>query len=220
MRLSWTFIIFGLASVVCAAPRPMNAEARDIGHTEASKLHKTGALATRAGGGSSADPNPSPSDQAPAEKKKEEDDPQEDTAADRGDGLGSVLSCTGAGRPLNDRQKTLARTALIVFFQSPSAKEKLPPITVPNNCARYYVANNVGAGGRANNIVNFQFQHRKCGEGFCRGFLNISTGAGKVRNAKEEVMYSVAASPTMVWNAKLNSPRLASPVTVLASTFC
>ncbi|KAJ3865512.1 hypothetical protein EV359DRAFT_80396 [Lentinula novae-zelandiae] len=196
MRLSWTFIIFGLASVVCAAPQPMNAEARDIGHTEASKLHKTGALATRAGGGSSADPNPSPSDQAPAEKKKE-DDPQEDTAADRGDGLGSVLSCTGAGRPLNDRQKTLARTALIVFFQSPSAKEKLPPITVPNNCARYYVANNVGAGGRANNIVNFQFQHRKCGEGFCRGFLNISTGAGKVRNAKEEVMYSVAASPTM-----------------------
>ncbi|KAJ4467770.1 hypothetical protein C8R41DRAFT_871313 [Lentinula lateritia] len=222
MRLSWTFIIFGLASVVCAAPRPMNAEARDIGHTEASKLHKTGALATRAGGGSSAGPNLPSSDQVTAEKqkkkkkKKKKDNPQKDSAADKdkGDGLGAVLSCTGGGRALRDYERGIVQIQLDQFLNPNPRPTELPVILIPIDLPQYYASQNVGAGGQTHEIINFQFTHPKCGKGklpLCKGFLNLSTNGGKVRNAAGRLIYSRAASEAMKRKAWMNTKSIPHP---------
>ncbi|KAJ3897119.1 hypothetical protein F5879DRAFT_128435 [Lentinula edodes] len=225
MRLSWTFIIFGLASVVCAAPRPMNAEAREIGHTEASKLHETGALATRAGGANSATPNPSSSDQVTAEKKKKKgkkkkkDNSQKDSAADKdkGDGLAAVLSCTGGGRALRDDERGIARIQLDQFLNPNPRPTKLPVILIPIHLPQYYAAQNVGAGGQTHEIIKFQFTHPKCGKGkspLCQGFLNLSTNGGKIRNAVGQLIYSRAESAAMLRKAKMANKRSVSQMAI------
>ncbi|KAJ3874761.1 hypothetical protein F5051DRAFT_455031 [Lentinula edodes] len=220
MRLSLTFIIFGLATVVCAAPRPMNVETREIGHTETLKLHETGAFVTRAGGGSSAGPNPSSSDQVTAKEKKkkkkgEKEDKgkedkgkkgkgkkhksQKDSAADKdeGNGLAAVLSCTGGGRALRDDERGFAQIQLDYFLSPNPRPPKLPAIHIPMDLPRRWAAQNVGAGGQTHQIINFQFAHPKCGKrqlSVCRGFLNLSTNGGKVFNEAGKLIYSRAAS--------------------------
>ncbi|KAJ4466466.1 hypothetical protein C8J55DRAFT_552430 [Lentinula edodes] len=227
MRLSLTFIIFGLATVVCAAPRPMNVETREIGHTEALKLHETGALATRAGGASSAGPNPSSSDQVTAKEKKkkkkgEKEDKgkkhksQKDSAADKdeGNGLAAVVSCTGGGRALSDYERGFAQIQLDYFLSPNPRPPKLPAIHIPMDLPRRWAAQNVGAGGQTHQIINFQFAHPKCGKrqlSVCRGFLNLSTNGGKVFDEAGKLIYSRAASKAMLRKAKMANKSIPWP---------
>ncbi|KAJ3809583.1 hypothetical protein F5876DRAFT_77621 [Lentinula aff. lateritia] len=233
MRLSLTFIIFGLATVVSAAPRPLNAEAREIGYTEALRLHETGALATRAGGAISAGPNPSSSDQVTAAKKKnkgknkkknngkekKKDNPQEDSAADKDkdDRLKAVLSCTGGGRALSDSERVLVQIQLNQFLNPNPRPTELPVILIPIDLPQYYAAQNVGAGGQTHEIINFQFTHPKCGKGklpLCRGFLYLSTNGGKVFNEADELIYSRAASEAMKRTAWMKTNRSVSQMAI------
>ncbi|KAJ3917684.1 hypothetical protein F5877DRAFT_79716 [Lentinula edodes] len=226
MRLSLTFIIFGLATVVCAAPRPMNAETREIGHTEALKLHETEALAARAAAG----PNPSSSDQVTAEKKKKnkgkkkdkgkkKHNSQKDLAADKdkGDGLAAVVSCTGGGRALSDYERGIAQYQLDLFLSPNPRPPELPAIHIPMDLPERYAVQNVGAGGQTHQIINFQFAHPKCGKrelSLCRGSLNLSTNGGKVFNEAGKLIYSRAASEAMLRKAKMANKRSVSQMAI------
>ncbi|KAJ4478966.1 hypothetical protein J3R30DRAFT_2696439 [Lentinula aciculospora] len=183
MRISTTFFIFGLASVVCAAPGPMYARARSVSSdTEALKLRGRDILAIRTTGSSGQNSGSMPGQGGTSSTEK--------SVGKEEHLIPVVYRSIGAQGPrltLAEQKKAIA--TLTKFVKDPKNKEQLPNLKLPQaNTIQKFDGKWDTAPGGISKSVSFSFAHEKTCKGNCRMIVDIQTSVVKVLNANGHVV--------------------------------
>ncbi|KAJ3926929.1 MAG: hypothetical protein NXY57DRAFT_674990 [Lentinula lateritia] len=174
MRISTTFLLFELASIAWAAPRPVNvgqpnAQARSVAFAH----------------GVAPDQNPpilgrGASPIYTREKKSPKPSSTTDDKAETEDGTKILFRPKGRGISLKSEQP-LVQSAVTTFLKAvvPNVKPDYP-----SPCSRFdEPKTEVPPGGKPAQVVTFIFKDEKICGGYCTGFLDIKTRNGKIQTA-------------------------------------
>ncbi|KAJ4466467.1 hypothetical protein C8J55DRAFT_241668 [Lentinula edodes] len=175
MRISTTFLLFELASIAWAAPRPVNvgqpnAQARGVAFAH----------------GVAPDQNPpilgrGASPIYTREKKSPGPSSTTDDKAETEDGTKILFRPKGRGISLKSEQQPLVQSAVTTFLKAvvPNVKPNFP-----RACPQFDgLKTEVPPGGKPAQVVTFIFEDEKICSGYCTGFLDIKTRNGKIWKA-------------------------------------
>ncbi|KAJ3980376.1 hypothetical protein F5890DRAFT_1541858 [Lentinula detonsa] len=224
MHLSTTFLVFGLASVACAAPRTMNAKARnagmDIDVPSRPELDNRGIPTGPVEGDTTLSgylmPRQAGQDEAlkkdSKKKKKKKVKIQEPPSAVtvQGDSDNAVITFRTGTTPLNDIDRTLFRIDFVEKFKKFMDAQKFLSFDVPDDIQiRYTLSPDPGAGGQPHKIVKFEFTLQKtCRAHPCTGFLDFSSGKFRISDSNGKTIYSVGPSSSQTAKLKMKNPSI------------
>ncbi|GAW09861.1 hypothetical protein LENED_012066 [Lentinula edodes] len=173
MRISTTFLLFELASIAWAAPRPVNvgqpnAQARSVAFAHGVAPDQNPALLGRGA--------------SPIYTREKKSPNPSSTTADKAeteDGTKILFRPKGRGISLKSEQQPLVQSAVTAFLKVvvPNVKPNFP-----SACSRFdELKTEVPPGGKPAQVVTFTFEDKKICGGYCTGFLDIKTRNGKIR---------------------------------------
>ncbi|KAJ4467769.1 hypothetical protein C8R41DRAFT_47749 [Lentinula lateritia] len=174
MRISTTFLLFELASIAWAAPRPVNvgqpnAQARSVAFAHGVAPDQNPPILGRG-----ASPIYTREKKSPSPSSTTDDKPEKAE-------IDVLFSPKGSrGTSLKPEQQSLIKTSVTTLLKAvlPDTKFKFS-----STCPRFDEPKvEVPPGGKPIQVVTFKFKDQICG-GYCIGFVNTRTGNGKIRTA-------------------------------------
>ncbi|KAJ3884411.1 hypothetical protein GG344DRAFT_84066 [Lentinula edodes] len=174
MRISTTFLLFELASIAWAAPRPVNvgqpnAQARGVAFAHGVAPDQNPPILGRG-----ASPIYTREKKSPSPSSTTDDKPEKAE-------IDVLFSPKGTrGTSLNPEQQSLINTFVTALLKAvlPGKKFKFS-----SKCPRFdELKVEIPPGGKPIQVVTFKFEDQICG-GYCTGFLDFKTRNGKIRTA-------------------------------------
>ncbi|KAJ3734618.1 hypothetical protein DFJ43DRAFT_1152283 [Lentinula guzmanii] len=176
MHLSTTFVVFGLASVACAAPRAMNAKARNEGldiEVFRPELDNRGIPIVPVEGDTTLSgykplmERQAGQDELPEKKKKKkkvkiQEPPSGDSVTKDSDDNSFVVNFGTGGRPLSPLERTQFRIAFVENLRKFIDQQDISSFEIPDNVQILYTLTpDLGPGRQRHKIVKFNFKHQK-----------------------------------------------------------
>ncbi|KAJ3874762.1 hypothetical protein F5051DRAFT_415942 [Lentinula edodes] len=180
MRISTTFLLFELASIAWAAPRPVNvgqpnAQARSVAFAHGVAPDQNPPILGRG-----ASPIYTREKKSPSPSSTTDDKPEKAE-------IDVLFSPKGTrGTSLKPEQQSLIETSVTTLLKTvlPDTKFKFS-----STCPRFdELKVEVPPGGKPIQVVTFKFKDQICG-GYCIGFVNARTGNGKIHKANGREVY-------------------------------